>query len=57
MTRQLKSAAMTFVIGLMFIGAEYGLRVRTSLAGIFIVGMASGLLLGDRIAKEPVKSA
>lgn len=57
MSTQLKGAAVTFVVGLMFIGAEIEFHAHTSLAGIFIVGMAAGLLLGDRLGKAPAKPA
>jgi hypothetical protein len=53
MTQQLKGAIITMVIGFMFVAFEFMLKVRTSLAGIFILGMGSGLLLGDRMGKRP----
>jgi hypothetical protein len=40
------------VIGFMFVAFEFTLKVRTSLAGIFILGMGAGLLLGDRLSRK-----
>jgi hypothetical protein len=53
MSAQLKGAIITMVIGFMFVAFEFVLKVRTSLAGIFILGMGAGLLLGDRLGKKP----
>jgi len=55
MSAQLKGAIITMVIGFMFVAFEFILKIRTSLAGIFILGMGSGLLLGDRMGKHPAK--
>lgn len=52
MSVQLKGAIITMVIGFMFVAFEFTLKVRTSLAGIFILGMGAGLLLGDRLGKH-----
>jgi hypothetical protein len=53
MSTQMRGAIITMVIGFMFVAFEFTLKVRTSLAGIFILGMGAGLLLGDRLgAKE-----
>lgn len=53
MSQQLKGAIITMVVGFMFVGAEFEFKARTSLAGIFILGVGSGLLLGDRLGKKP----
>jgi hypothetical protein len=53
MTQQLKGAIITMIVGFMFVAFEFMLKVHTSLAGIFILGMGSGLLLGDRMGKRP----
>ncbi len=53
MTQQLKGAIITMAIGFMFVTFEFVLKIRTSLAGIFILGMGSGLLLGDRMGSKP----
>ena len=51
MTRQLKAAALAFVVGLVFVGLEMVFHLQTAIAGVFVVGMAGGLLLGDRMAR------
>jgi len=57
MNVQLKGAIITMVVGFMFVAAEFEFRVRTSLAGIFILGVGAGLLLGDRLGRKPDKTA
>ena len=52
MSVQLKGAIITMVIGFMFVAFEFMLKISTSLAGIFILGMGSGLLIGDRLGKK-----
>ncbi|HEY3287431.1 MAG TPA: hypothetical protein VGJ96_09985 [Gemmatimonadaceae bacterium] len=52
MSQQLKGAIITMAIGFMFVIFEFILKIRTSLAGIFILGMGAGLLLGDRLGKK-----
>jgi len=52
MSQQLKGAIITMAVGFMFVAFEFMLKVRTSLAGIFILGMGAGLLLGDRMGKR-----
>ena len=56
MSAQLKGAIITMAIGFMFVAFEFVLKIRTSLAGIFILGMGAGLLLGDRMGKKPAGS-
>ncbi len=55
MSQQLKGAIITMMIGFMFVAFEFILKIRTSLAGIFILGMGSGLLLGDRMGRKTAK--
>ena len=57
MSQQLKGAIITMVVGFMFVAAEFEFHAHTSLAGIFILGVGSGLLLGDRLAKKPAPPA
>ena len=57
MTQQMKGAIITMSIGFMFVAFEFILKIRTSLAGIFILGMGSGLLLGDRMGRRAVAPA
>jgi hypothetical protein len=51
MNKQLWGAALVFPMGLTFIALELLLHLQTALAGVFVVGMAAGLLLGDRMAR------
>jgi hypothetical protein len=54
-SQQLKGAIITMSIGFMFVAFEFVLKIRTSLAGIFVLGMGAGLLLGDRLGKKPAE--
>ena len=40
--------------GLAFVALELTLHVATAIAGVFVIGMAGGLLLGGRLA-SPAK--
>ena len=53
MNKQRKGAALAFVVGLIFVALEVVFQVQTVMAGVFIMGMAAGLLLGDQMAKHP----
>jgi hypothetical protein len=53
---QLKGAIITMIVGFLFVGAEFQFKAKTSLAGIFILGVGAGLLLGDRMARKPAKT-
>jgi hypothetical protein len=55
MTRQLKGAGIAGVVGLLFVLTEIVFKVSTGIAGVFVVGMAGGLLVGDQMAK-PAKA-
>lgn len=57
MSVQLRGAIITMAIGFMFVAFEFMLKIHTSLAGIFILGMGAGLLLGDRMGKRPAEPA
>ncbi len=52
MSQQLRGALITMLVGFMFVGAEFQFKAKTSLAGIFILGMGAGLLLGDRMGRR-----
>lgn len=54
MSLQLKGAVITMLVGFMFVSAEFAFHAHTSLAGIFVLGVGSGLLLGDRLGKKPL---
>ncbi len=51
MNQQRKAAAVAFVVALIFVGLELAFDLRTGLAGIFVMGMAGGLIVGDRMAR------
>ena len=52
MNKQLKGAALAFVVGLAFIALQMVFQVQTGIAGVFVVGMAGGLLVGDQMARS-----
>ena len=52
MTKQRKAAVLTFVVAIVFMVLEITLRVQTGLAGLFVAGMAGGLLVGEEIARR-----
>ncbi len=52
MTRQMKGALLAFILGLVFVALEFAFHLKTAIAGVFVVGMAGGLLLGDRMARD-----
>ena len=47
MTRQRNAVLIAFLLGLAFVGLELGYGLRTRLTGLFVIGMAGGLLIGD----------
>jgi hypothetical protein len=53
MNAQRKGAALAFVVALVFIALEIVFDVQTAMAGVFIAGMAGGLLVGDQMARVP----
>jgi hypothetical protein len=53
MSKQQKGSALAFGVALVFIALEITLHVQTGIAGVFIAGMAGGLLIGDQMAKIP----
>ncbi len=53
MNKQRKAAALAFVVALVFVGLEIAFDIQTGLAGIFVMGMAGGLIIGDRMAHAP----
>jgi len=56
MTRQLKAAALTFGVALTFVVLQLGFDVQTGLAGLFVMGMAAGLLIGDCMVRDVMKA-
>lgn len=56
MTRQVKGALIAVAVALVFVALEIGFKLSTGIAGVFVMGMAGGLLVGNEMAK-PGKSA
>lgn len=52
MTKQRKGALIALVVGLVFVALEMLFQIRTGLAGIFVVGMAGGLMVGDEMTRR-----
>jgi len=50
MTRHHKVALLTAAVAAAFIGLQIGLNVQAGLAGLFIMGMAGGILIGDEMS-------
>jgi hypothetical protein len=53
MNKQRKGATLALGVGLVFVGLEILFHVQTAIAGVFVVGMAGGLLIGDEMARHP----
>ena len=56
MNKQVKAALMVAVVALVLVSLELLLKLSTGLAGIFVMGMAGGLLIGNEMVK-PAKLA
>jgi hypothetical protein len=52
MTKQRKAGVLAFIVGIAFVGLQVGLEVQTGLAGLFVSGMAGGLVVGDVMARD-----
>ena len=52
MTRHHKAALLTAAVVAAFIGLQIGLNVQTGLAGLFIMGMAGDILIGDEMSRD-----
>ena len=53
MNKQQQGAALAFAVALIFIALEIFFHVQTGIAGVFIAGMAGGLLIGSQMARSP----
>jgi hypothetical protein len=49
MSTHRKAALLALAVGLAFIATQFLLGVQTGLAGLFITGMAGGLVLGGEL--------
>lgn len=52
MTKHHKAALLTAAVAAAFIALQIGLDVQTGLAGLFIMGMAGGILIGDEMSRD-----
>lgn len=52
MSKQRKGALIAAVVGVVFVGVEMLFELRTGLAGIFVLGMAGGLMVGDEMERR-----
>jgi hypothetical protein len=52
MTKQRKAAALAFVVAITFIALQLSFGIQTGFAGVFVAGMAGGLLIGEEMAKD-----
>ena len=47
MTHLRRAALLAGVMAILFIALEFALHIRTAMAGVFVAGVAGGLLLAD----------
>jgi hypothetical protein len=47
-----KGALLAFVVSILFIALQVCFDVQTGLAGLFVAGMAGGLLIGGEMARD-----
>ena len=52
MTRQRKAAMLVFIVAIAFVALQFGFDIQTALAGVFVAGMAGGLLIGEEMARK-----
>ena len=50
MTKHVKAALIAAVVALVFVALEIIFKVSTGIAGVFVMGMAGGLLIGNEMA-------
>ena len=53
MPRQLKAAALCAIVAIIFVVLQIAFRIQTGMAGVFVMGVAGGLLIGQQMAKAP----
>lgn len=58
MTRQLKAALLCAVVAVLFIALQIVFQIQTGMAGVFVMGVAGGLLIGNQMTRvAPPKAA
>ncbi len=50
-----KGAVLAFMVALVFIALEIVLGVQTGIAGVFVAGMAGGLLVGAKMNRAATR--
>lgn len=55
MTKQRKAALLAFVLAAVFVALQFTLNLQSGIAGVFVMGMAGGLLVGDAMERETKK--
>ena len=50
---QIKAALIAAVVAIVLVVLQLTLDVATGIAGVFVMGMAGGILVGDRLPKAP----
>jgi hypothetical protein len=56
MTRQVKGAILSAVVAAAFVALQLIFDVQTGVAGVFVMGVAGGLFIGDQMAKSVPRS-
>ena len=51
MTQQLKGAILCAVVAVVFITLQIALDIQTGTAGVFVMGVAGGLLIANQMTK------
>lgn len=52
MTQQLQASILCAVVAVLFVALQIAFEIHTGMAGVFIMGVAGGLLIGNQMAKE-----
>lgn len=55
--RQLKASILCAVVAVIFVALQIAFRVHTGMAGVFVMGVAGGLLIGNEMARAPRSEA
>ena len=53
MSRQIRASILCAVVAIIFVALQMALRIQTGVAGVFVMGMAGGLLIGNAMARTP----
>jgi len=53
MSRQVRASILCAVVAALFVALQVAYRIQTGIAGVFVMGMAGGLLIGNAMARTP----